>query len=81
VPADAPPPLPPPTLTYNDFEAEEQLYLNCPAEPVDVRRKFVGHDPKVWNIAKVGRKMAFAKYNNLPREIYFMIPNSKIFQD
>ena len=54
--------------TWADFESEDGLYWQLPAQPLDVRRKFIGHDKAVWTIAKAGRKVAFAKYSNLPRK-------------
>ena len=52
-------------MTWAEFDSEEGLYAPLPAQPLDVRRKFVGHDKTVWAIAKAGRKVAFAKYAKL----------------
>ena len=55
-------------LTWADFDSEEGFYSQLPAQPLDVRRKFIGHDKTVWAIAKAGRKVAFAKYAKLSGE-------------
>ena len=73
-PEFAPVPPPPPgeirpVKTFSDFDSDEILYSQTPAHPIDVRRKFNGHDKKVAAIALIGRKMMFATYQNLSREI------------
>ncbi len=51
--------------SWADFEAEELLYVDLPAQPVEVRRKFAGQEKFVWAMAKAGRRLAFAKYANI----------------
>ena len=56
--------------TFSDFDADENLFSQIPANPVDVRRKFLGHDKKVKDLGMVARKMKFAEFHNLPREFF-----------
>jgi len=52
-------------ISYSDFDSDEDLYQRFPAKPVNIRRKFVGHDSSVQKIAKIARKMMFGEANNL----------------
>lgn len=59
-------PQAPGARTYEDFEKEEAIYAQTPAKPVEIRRKFLGHDQHVIAIASLARKMLFGQRHGLP---------------